>query len=283
MSLIVRVAISVLIFAIGGCDSAPPPPPAPVTPVAVNLPQPRADAMVLIPAGEFIMGSAKLDTENKAREFGYSQPWYVDEHPQRKVNLPAYYIDQFEVNNAAFAKFMLTTARGNTKMLSEQIPKQPPAWADQPVANIVWQYAYDYCAWAGKRLPSEAEWEKAARGTDGRDYPWGNAWDAQRANAGGGSGVLPVGSFANGVSPYGVHDMAGNVSEWVQDWYQPYPGADFKSQWYGETHKVVRGGGWGGIGHYAVPYFYRTSFRDYEQPARAFNDIGFRCAKDAGR
>ena len=277
---IARVVAAGLIVAIVGCDSAPPP--APVT-APINLPPPRVDAMVLIPAGEFIMGSDTLDTENKAREFGYNQPWYVDEHPQRRVNLPAFYIDQFEVTNAAFARFMLDTGRGNTKLLSEQISKQPPAWADQPVTGIVWQYAYDYCARAGKRLPSEAEWEKAARGTDGRDYPWGNPWDAKRANAGGGSGVVPVGSYANGVSPYGVHDMAGNASEWVQDWYQPYPGADFKSQWYGETNKVVRGGGWGGIGHYAVPYFYRTSLRDYEQPERAFNDIGFRCAKDAAR
>lgn len=276
-----RILVSVLTFLISGCDSAPPL--APALTASINLPPARTDAMVLMPAGEFIMGSEKLDTENKAREFGYSQPWYVDEHPQRKLNLPAYFIDTFEVNNAAFAKFMFSTGRGNAKFLSEQIPKQPPVWPDEPVANIVWQYANDYCAWAGKRLPSEAEWEKAARGTDGRDYPWGNAWDAKRANTGGGNGVLPVGSFANGVSPYGVHDMAGNVSEWVQDWYQPYPGADFKSQWSGETHKVVRGGGWGGIGHYAVPYFYRTSFRDYEQPERAFNDIGFRCAKDAER
>lgn len=273
------IVITGLLFVMGGCNSGSPP--ASTSPIDLNLPASRADAMVLIPAGEFIMGSEKLDTENKAREFGYSQPWYVDEHPQRRLNLPAYYIDQFEVNNAAFAKFMLGTARGNVQTLREQISKQPPKWANEPVANIVWQYAYDYCAWAGKRLPAEAEWEKAARGSDGRDYPWGNTWDPTRANAGGGSGVVPVGSFAGGVSPYGVHDMAGNVSEWVQDWYQPYPGADFKSQWYGETHKVVRGGGWGGIGHYAVPYFYRTAFRDYEQPGRAFNDIGFRCAKSA--
>lgn len=248
---------------------------------APDLPVPFEEVMVLIPAGEFTMGSDRLDKENKWREFGYAQPWFLDEHPQHKVNLPAFYIDRHEVTNAAFAAFLVKAGRTNPRRMREEVAGQKPGWTHEPVANITWQLASDYCIAAGKRLPTEAEWEKAARGVDGREYPWGNDWNAQYANAGGGSGVMPVESFATGVSPYGVHDMAGNVAEWVNDTYQPYSGADFVSPAYGGTHKVVRGGGWGGIGHYAVAHFYRTAYRDFEVPERVFNDIGFRCARDA--
>lgn len=246
-----------------------------------ELPSALEAVTVLVPAGAFIMGSDKIDKENKWREFGYAQPWFLDEHPQHRVNLPAFYIDRHEVTNAAFARFLSNSGRTNPRRMREEVAKQKSTWANEPVANITWQLASDYCVAAGKRLPTEAEWEKAARGTDGREYPWGDAWDTLRANAGGGSGVLPVESFPTGVSPFGVHDMAGNVAEWVSDNYRTYTGADFVSPAYGETHKVVRGGGWGGIGHYAVPHFYRAAYRDYELPDRVFNDIGFRCAKDA--
>lgn len=264
---------AVLLSACGRGDD--PVPPAP------ELPPPLEEVMLLIPAGEFTMGSDKVDKENKWREFGYSQPWFLDEHPQHKINLPAFYIDRHEVTNAAFAAFLIKAGRTNARRMREEVAKQKTAWANEPVANITWQFAADYCVAAGKRLPTEAEWEKAARGTDGREYPWGDAWDAQRANAGGGSGVMPVESYAMGVSPYGVHDMAGNVAEWVSDDYRPYRGANFVSPAYAEHHKVVRGGGWGGVGHYAVPHFYRTAYRDFELPERVFNDIGFRCAKNA--
>ena len=171
--------------------------------------------------------------------------------------------------------------------LLDAIEKQQQGMDALPISGVTWQHAQDYCQWRGKRLPKEAEWEKASRGNKAPEYPWGNEWDESRLNAGENEdwplGFAPVDAYESGRSPYGVYNMSGNVMEWVADWYQPYPGNDYKAEAYGEEYKVVRGGGWGGDGHYAISHFYRSAYRFYLRPASTFVDLGFRCAKDADK
>jgi iron(II)-dependent oxidoreductase len=219
--------------------------------------------MVEIPAGEFLFGSDE-------------QP---EASPPQKVNLPAFYIDVYEVTNAQFAAFVAATGYKTT---AEQAGE--PSWRDyfgkgeeeHPVVKVSWYDAEAYCKWAGKRLPTEQEWEKAARGTDGRRYPWGNEFDPEKVNGmeAGYRRTLPVGSLPAGASPYGVMDMAGNVAEWTADWYKAYPGSSYRDQYMGEKFRITRGGGW-----FSDKEQVQTFFRNSTAPEAANDDLGFRCAR----
>lgn len=202
--------------------------------------------MVLVPAGEFLYG------EDNRREF-----------------LPAFYMDQYEVATKLYAKFLQTTGR-----------KEPGYWhqvslvsdGDRPVIGVTWHDAVAYCRSAGKQLPTEQEWEKAARGTDGRKYPWGNEqpnpslasydWGGERF-WNGYSTLATVDSYEPGKSPYGIYNMAGNVWEWT-------------SSDYDSGSKVLRGGAWSGDANDV-----RTTYRIGRDPTDWFSDFGFRCAMDA--
>jgi eukaryotic-like serine/threonine-protein kinase len=232
--------------------------------------------MVLVPAGEFVMGNAEGGT---------------DEQPVHRVYLDAFYIDVYEVTNrlykqcvdaekckppAIFSSFTHSSYFGDSE------------FDNYPVTYIGWEDAKTYCEWVGKRLPTEAEWEKAARGTDGRIYPWGNEWDGTRGNVELRTGDTElVGSYPAGASPYGALDMTGNVWEWVADWYYDHyyaesPSHNPQGPSTGQ-YRGLRGGGW------ADDYFnsratdrynftYPTFRFDFYYPTFRYNFVGFRCA-----
>lgn len=230
--------------------------------------------MVLVLAGEFAMGTDKDKAKPLSAAYGFRKPPYENEEPMRKVFVNAFYIDRFEVTNIEYRKFMAATL---TELPERWKDPNAKLWDMYPVTNVSWMDAKRYCNWKGARLPTEAEWEKAARGTDGRVFPWGNDYDEKKANTQQ-KGVAPIGSFGGDVSPYGVLDMGGNVSEWVENWYQAYPGNESDDPDYGETHRVVRGGSWGGVGHYNLSYYARAAYRGLADPEENFNTVGFRCA-----
>jgi formylglycine-generating enzyme required for sulfatase activity len=238
------------------------------------------DEMVLIPAGPFVMGSDKKDLADIGKEFGLQKPLYLDEHPQRTVSLPAFYMDRYEATNADYSRFVQAVRyRAPHHWEGGNIPAGQERY---PVTQVSWYDAREYCQWQGKRLPSEAEWEKTARGTNGREFPWGDTFNPTRANVGmeGTPRLMPVGSFKESQSPYGAADLAGNVWEWVEDWYRAYPEGDYQSDFFGSKYKVLRGGSYGGSGHYHLPVFYRGAFRTFADPALTFPDVGVRCAKN---
>jgi formylglycine-generating enzyme required for sulfatase activity len=266
------------------------------------------DDMVLVPAGEFTMGTPA------------GSGGLPDEHPARLVYLSAFWIDRYEVTNAAYETFVQATdyvapANANPVSTLWEHNRPLPGIEQHPVVNVSWLDAVAFCRWAGKRLPTEAEWEKAARGTTGRLYPWGNEWDFEKANSASywakrtvefsnsvdweafwikGEGAvisrekgvkgeiltLPVGSFPAGVGPYGALDLAGNAAEWVQDWYNPnyYPTAPLSDPQGPDRGaiKAMRGGSW-----LKPAISLRTTDRDLGTMDSRPSGTGFRCARDA--
>ena len=226
-------------------------------------------SMMLVPAGEFIMGSddVKLDAIT------------FDEQPIHMVSLDSYYIDKFEVTNSRYSVCV------NAGICLEPIDKTfyiDPARKDHPVVNVNWQMARDYCNWRGARLPTEAEWEKAARGLDGRTFPWGEKSSCQNGNFLYGAkpcvgDTTTVGTYIDGVSPYGVFDMAGNVWEWTSSLglSYPYNAADGRESVDNNGRRVLRGGSRNYDSSYAT-----TTTRYARDPLDARSLVGFRCARD---
>ena len=255
--------------------------------VQVQTPAGTMHELARVPAGYFAMGSAA---------------GRADEQPVHQVYLDDFYIDRFEVSNDQYAAFLNDIGRNedgeghllfdifdaDAQIYDDEGYAPLPGTGQRPVAEVSWYGARAYCTWAGLQLPTEAMWEKAARGTDGRIYPWGNSIDRSRANYGkegccrgdASDGFLdsaPVGSYQRGVSPYGAYDMGGNVWEWVVDWY----GEDYYAQSSDRDpqgpatgiSRVLRGGSLS-----SDPYRLRTTDRSGLPPSASYIIVGFRCA-----
>lgn len=236
------------------------------------------EGMVLIPAGAYEMGSRKSLLElDPTSIFQHDRHMLGPEDPAHEVILDGFFIDRHETTNAEYRKYIEKTGARTPRYMKDAEFNQP----SQPVVGIDWKEAEEYCRWRGKRLPTEAEWEKAGRGQAPVKYPWGNEPpDETRLNFNGNHGkTQPVGSFENGKSAYGVYDLSGNVAEWVADWHFPEyylfspkenpPGPEKG------TYKVIRGGNWRSNGEDV-----RLTYRNATTPKIRNNGIGFRCVKD---
>jgi eukaryotic-like serine/threonine-protein kinase len=277
-------------------STATPEPTYTKTNTPTSLPLPPADApakaawvspldgmtLVYIPPDQYRIGS--LDTDTQA---------WINEKPQHPVNLSGFWMDKTEVTNAMYARCVQAGACAVKKMVMSRTRDSyfgNKEFDNFPVIFVSWNDARTYCAWAGRKLPSEAQWEAAARGPDGRKYPWGNSSPtcqnvnfASRIDMQGGKSSLCVGDttvagkYPQGASLFGILDMAGNVWEWVADWNSPNylvkPNQDPVGPADGED-RVIRGGGF-----FTDAKYVRTAMRSWHQPDYSSNEVGFRCAR----
>jgi formylglycine-generating enzyme required for sulfatase activity len=254
--------------------------PEPVSPIVREK---DGMVMVFVPAGEFMMGGdADVPLALCQKDFGgCSRDRYTDEEPPHLVYLGSYWIDQTEVTRAMYKQCVIAKVC-DSPPTSNFAKYATGSYANHPANFVAWDQAKSYCEWVGANLPTEAQWEKAARGTDGRMYPWGEEIDCTRTNYDGCTegGTSTVGSYFTGASPYGALDMAGNVDEWVADWYDAnYYKISPSSNPQGPTSgndRVVRGGAWGFLENYV-----RSASRDKVDPTMKSDITGFRCARDA--
>ncbi len=224
----------------------------------------RTTPMALVPRGEFVMGS--------------NERW-DDEAPEYIESVETFHIDLHEVTNANYHLFASATKREFPYHWSEG--NIPAGKEDHPVIYVSWHDANAYCKWSGKRLPTEQEWEKAARGENGNIYPWGNEWSLDKSNNPykGSTGTQPVGSYPEGRSPYGLYNMSGNVWEWVDSFYLPHPGNTIPRAEYGKDKRVLKGGSWFDCLSYGCGLSAPTFNRSFFTPEVKNNSFGFRCAK----
>jgi|APSaa5957512535_1039671.scaffolds.fasta_scaffold00696_8 cytochrome c-type biogenesis protein len=243
--------------------------------------------MVYIPPGPFVFGTNKKDEAAEALSMGIPKPWYADETPQQKIFLKEFYIDRNEVTHKRYKKYVDAL---------DAVP--PPNWQDSdfpegkdndPVTHVNWYDATNFCQWAKKKLPTEKLWERAARGKEGKEYPWGNTFHEGWANLSDRSGSKnqpkAVGSFPKSSSPEGVNDLVGNVWEWMDNDYQPYKGSTYQSEYYQAELKILRGHSSSDIGHFpgalynqAIKMFARSGYRQFSSADEPAPDVGFRCA-----
>ncbi len=232
----------------------------------------ESGGMVHFPAGEFWMGNP--DEEGRK-----------DERPRHKVYLDAFAIDRFEATGKDFERYLAANPKQHPTITGWDGRTVLPDMANRPVFGLTWKRCRDYCRWQGKRLPTEAEWERAAAGLESRRYPWGNEEpDPSRANFNRccfimkGLVLNEVGQNPKGKTPEGVHDLAGNVAEWVHDWYDKtyYKESPYKNPQGPESgkHHTIRGGAWN-----SLPGYLRSSSRYGYDDAKDFYGIGCRCAK----
>jgi len=257
--------------------------------------------MVCVPGGTFEMGWSEAEARAAwaadvalwsagPEAAGWPKPQladYLSATPRHRVTLSTFWMDADEVTNAQFTRYVAATGARPAEDVREPVHGRP----DHPVLGVSWRDARGYAAWAGKRLPSEAEWEYAARGTDGRAYPWGNDWDPERANVApslspsdGYALSAPVRSYPSGASPFGILDLCGNAMEWVEDaWSADYyahsaaidpPGPE------SGDFRILRGGGWR---YLATPGIYRTAYRQRRYLGDRALFVGFRCVADTSR
>jgi len=226
-------------------------------------------AMILIPGGRAVVGTDSAEAEALAKKYNVHPSWLANETPRRIVEVAPFSIDRFPVTNADYLVFCQATGRqwvpaGQGQLAANKLALLPATFVNREDATA-------YAKWCGRRLPTEVEWEYAARGANGLAYPWGHDWDPTRCNSNeqhipGGRGPTPVHAYPSGVSPFGVMDMVGNVCEWTADNYADAPRSG-----------VVKGGFW--LQHEA--YRFRAACRMMSQLADNRQDyIGFRCAKD---
>jgi eukaryotic-like serine/threonine-protein kinase len=257
-AVLVLAAVGAALWLLVGRGKTSAPDGAKETAAAVTPPP----GMAYVPGGEFTMGSGSGD------EF---------ERPAHRVTVRPFFIDLREVSCEEYEKFLRATGRAAPAAWRDG--ELPPGAARRPVTGVTWDDAQAYAAWAGKRLPTEAEWEFAARGTDGRLYPWGNEWESGHANAGTTAvgHLADVGAHAAGASPYGVLDLAGNAWEWTASDLTAYPGGELPAERPPGELKVIRGGCWRSSQNQATATFRRG------WPMRGaddYGDTGFRCARD---
>ncbi len=249
--------------------------------------------MVYVPAGRFEMGTSMNDITGLVRQYGmlagdpdeestrFHAELYglLNETPRHTATTGAFYIDRTEVTNEQYKEFI--DATGYAAPLTWEGGSYPEGHETYPVVGVRLEDAQAYAEWAGKRLPTEAEWEKAARGVDGRRYPWGPLFDPKRSQhmRPEADGPVPVGSFPSYDSPYGCQDMIGNVMEWTSSTFRYYENTESTEEQPDTDARVVRGGAW--YQESIVPVPFRCATRAALDPTRAYAMVGFRCVKDA--